>query len=111
MIEILRPLDVGHVYSVIICISIACGDNHFSRRSLSRRRSDRVAACQADVVSLPCNGVLRRDVKIAQQALQWRSHVERAAAAQREAGIGRANAGGGDPYPGLAALGEECLAL
>ena len=76
-------------------------DGGFAQQQLAR----------ADVVSLLRRGVLRGGVEVAQPPLQRRGLVERAAAAEREARIGDANAGGGDPYRGLRALREERLVL
>ena len=66
---------------------------------------------RADVVSLVRDGVLRRGVKVTHAPLQRRGLVDRAAAGQREARIGDADAGGGEPYRGLRALREQRLVL
>lgn len=63
------------------------------------------------VLMLVHGSVLRRGAKIAQPPLQRRGFIDRAAAAEREARIGDANAGGGDPYRGLRTLRQERLVL
>ena len=64
-----------------------------------------------DVVTLVHRRVLRRDVQVAQSALQRRGIVNHASAAESEAGIGDANAGGREPDRGLRALHEERIVI
>src|SRR5258707_15282221 len=76
-----------------------------------RERAPQEQLAHVLILSLLHGGVLRRNVKGAQPSLQRRGLVERAAAAQREARIDGANAGGGDPYRGLRGLQEKRLVI
>src|SRR5262245_45384437 len=75
------------------------------------RRAGRATAeerfARRGIVPLLRDGVLRGGVKVAQPSLQWRALVQRVAAAEREACIRDANAGGGDPGRGLRTLRDE----
>src|SRR4051794_9690535 len=92
----------------------AAGHRHrapIARHDIAARPAAQKQLASAYVVSLLRRGVLRCGVKVAQPPLQRRALVERAAAAQREACRGDANAGGGEPCRGLRALREERLVL
>src|ERR1700728_2431717 len=108
----IRP-RVARIYFPSLKHAAATASNVFKRRSEGEPdlrvgvRSVQEQLPPANVVPLLRMSMLPESMKVAQPPLQRRSFIQGAAAAQREAGVCRTNAGGGHPYRSLCALHEK----